>query len=412
MNVRTKVPTSAAQRIAGQGHFRTPQIRSPFHSRIAALMDGEHWYDWAGYAAPTYIRDEELEYFAIRSTAALFDISPMTKYRITGPDAEAMLDRLTVRDVSKLKPGRVHYTAWCDDDGQVLDDGTLFRIAENKFRLCCQERHLPWLIETASGFDVAVFDETDAFAGLAIQGPTSAAILRDAGFAGIDSLKPFDILGQAHDGQEVLLSRTGFTGDLGYEIFMPAELALSMWDRLWKAGGARGLAAIGYNALNRARIEAGFIVANADFVTSEKALRPDRTRFPDEIGLEWMVDMGKPHFTGKRAIARARAGNALRHALVGLEIEGNEPAPMAIIYHAKTSEAGIVTAGIWSPTAKRNIAIASVDRRFLKDGSTDLWAEIYALRELRYQKLMKQARIVERPFVKLARRTATPPGDF
>ena len=145
-------------------HFRTPLLHAPFHARIEALMEGEHWYDWAGYAAAMMIRDEELEYFAIRSQAALFDLTPMIKYRIEGPEAEAFLDRLTLRDVSKLKPGRVHYTAWCDDDGHVLDDGTLFRLAPDRFRLCCQERHLPWLADTALGFDVAIAEETDAVA--------------------------------------------------------------------------------------------------------------------------------------------------------------------------------------------------------------------------------------------------------
>lgn len=193
---------------------------------------------------------------------------------------------------------------------------------------------------------------------------------------------------------------------------MAPSHALSLWDRLWQAGRLYGLRAIGYAALNRARIEAGFIVASADFVTAETALRADRTRMPDEIGLGWMVDAEKPYFNGRRAILEARANRALRHVLVGLEVDGNIPAEHAIVYHKKTREAGVVTAAIWSPTAKRNIAIASLDRPYGDRITDDLWVEIYALRELRYHKLMKRARIVERPFVKLARRTATPPADF
>ena len=172
---------------AGFGNRAAPPRRisarcgspSPFQPRLDALMKTEDWYNWAGYRAPNSLWDEELEYFAIRSQAALFDISPMVKYRIEGPDAEAFLNRVTLRDVAKLKPGRVHYTAWCDDEGHVLDDGTLFRLAENRFRLCCQERHLPWLLDSAIGFDVAVDEETEAIAGLALQGPTSFAVLRD-----------------------------------------------------------------------------------------------------------------------------------------------------------------------------------------------------------------------------------------
>ncbi|MCB1465508.1 MAG: aminomethyltransferase family protein [Nitratireductor sp.] len=392
-------------------HFRTPLLHAPFHARIEALMEGEHWYDWAGYAAAMMIRDEELEYFAIRSQAALFDLTPMIKYRIEGPEAEAFLDRLTLRDVSKLKPGRVHYTAWCDDDGHVLDDGTLFRLAPDRFRLCCQERHLPWLADTALGFDVAIAEETDAVAGLALQGPTSASILLAAGFD-IEPMKPFALAEFDHQGSRLLISRTGFTADLGYELFLDTAVAVSLWDRLWDAGQVHGISAIGYDALNRARIEAGFIVANADFVTSETALRADRARQPDEIGLGWMVDMAKPHFNGRRAIASARAAGTLRHVLVGLEIEGNEPATGSIVYHGAKTEAGVVTAAIWSPTAKRNIALASLERPFGEKTNDGLWVEIYAPRELRYHKLKKKARVVERPFVRLPRRTQTPPVKF
>ena len=190
-----KAVSPYAGRIAARGHFRTLRLDTPFQPRIDALMKRNDWYDWAGYRAPNSLWDEELEYFAIRSQAALFDISPMVKYRIEGPDAEAFLNRVTLRDVSKLKPGRVHYTAWCDDEGHVLDDGTLFRLAENRFRLCCQERHLPWLLDSAIGYDVSVAEETEAIAGLALQGPTSFAILREAGFAGVEHLKVFDING-------------------------------------------------------------------------------------------------------------------------------------------------------------------------------------------------------------------------
>ncbi len=400
MSGKTKRPT--------QELWRSPQWKSPFHDQIEALMTERRWYDWAGYAAPDVVEDAELEYFAIRSTAALFDISPMVKYAVAGPEAEAFLSHLTLRDVAKLKSGRVQYTAWCDDDGQVLDDGTLFRFNASTFRLCCQERHLPWLLDTAFGYDVSIREETDDIAGLALQGPTSAAILRDA-CIDVSALQPFEImdLPKKLNGH---VSRTGFTGDLGYEFFVPPGKADELWELLWRAGPMRGLRAIGYHALNIARIEAGFIVANADFVTSEGALRANRPSLPDEIGLGWMVDLNKPHFNGKRAIERSRMGNGPRHVLLGLQIEGNEPAHHAIVYHAKRREAGVVTAAIWSPTAKSSIALASLDARFAE--RENLWVEIYAMRELRYHKLMKRARIVERPFVKLPRRTLTPPADF
>lgn len=403
--------TTLKTRRAAQSHIENLRLETPFHPRLAALSQQNDWYSWAGYKAPHSLWDEEMEYFAIRSQAGVFDISPMVKYRIEGPGAEAFLNRLTVRNVAKLKPGRVHYTAWCDDEGHVLDDGTLFRLGPELFRLCCQERHLPWLLDSAIGFDVSIREETAEIAGLALQGPTSCAILKAAGFAGVETMKPFDIREFAIGKTPVTVSRTGFTGDLGYELFVTAKDALKLWDHLFAAGDIHGIRAIGYTALNRARIETGFIVANGDFVAAEHAIRSDRVRQPDEIGLDWLVDLDKPHFNGRRAIEKARVNKTLKHVLVGLEIEGNVPAEHAIVYHRKTKEVGLVTAAIWSPTGKRNIAIASLERPFGVDRNDDLWVEIYAMRELQYVKLMKRARIVEKPFVKLARRTLTPPGD-
>ncbi|MFM2280943.1 MAG: hypothetical protein RLZZ444_3174 [Pseudomonadota bacterium] len=392
------------------GHIGEELRQTPFHPRLEAFAHANDWYAWSGFKAPHSLHDEELEYFAIRSTAALFDISPMTKYRIEGPGAEAFLNRLTLRDVRKLAPGRVHYTAWCDDEGHVLDDGTLFRLAPDRFRLCSQERHLPWLLDSAVGFDVRISDETEAVAGLALQGPCAYAVLRDAGFDGVEKLRPFQLADFPHAAGTVTISRTGFTGDLGYELFVSADLALSLWDRIWESGQRNRLRAIGYSALNRARIEAGFIVANADFVTAETALREDRLRLPDEIGLDWMVDLEKPNFNGRHAIMQARRTGSLRHVLVGLEVDGNVAGPLSLIYHRQKREVGIVTAATWSPILKKSIAIASLSRPFGISRNDDLWVEIYALRELQYQKLMKRVRIVPRPFLKLDRRGANPPG--
>ncbi|MGC4024913.1 MAG: aminomethyltransferase family protein [Mesorhizobium sp.] len=403
--------TKSRKVLDAQAHFRTLRLPSPFQPRLEALAAQQDWYDWAGYKAPHALWDDELEYFAIRSQAALFDISPMVKYRIEGPDAEAVLNRVTLRDVTKLKPGRVHYTAWCDDEGYVLDDGTLFRLSPDRFRLCCQERHLPWLLDSAIGYDVSVVEETQEVAGLALQGPTSFAVLRDCGFKGVEKLKIFDLAEFPHEKGFVTISRTGFTGDLGYELFVPIKQALSLWDRLIEGGRLHGIRPMGYTALNRARIEAGLIVANADFVTGDSAIRTDRLRMPDEIGLGFMIDPAKGHFNGRHAILAARKNKTLKHVLVGLEIEGNIPAEHAIVYHRGKREVGLVSAAIWSPTAKRNIAIASLQRPYGDTVVDDLWVEIYAMRELQYHKLMKRAKVVPRPFIKLDRRTANPPGE-
>jgi aminomethyltransferase len=338
----------------------------------------------------------------------------MVKYRIAGRDAAAYLDRLQVRSVAKLKPGRVMYTAWCDGEGMVIDDGTLFRFTAEDFRLCCQERMLPWLLDSADGFDVAIRDETDEVAGLALQGPLSFAVLERAGLAAVAALKPFDMATHRLAGAEVGISRTGFSGDLGYELWMSPGDALAVWDRLFEAGKLSGLRPYGNNALNLARIEAGHIMAGFDFVNTETALRRDRPRSPYELGLGWMVDLGRGHFTGRRALAAEHASKASRFAFVGLDIEGNLPASASLVYYSvgigKWDEAGHITAAAWSPTLKRNIAMASLKRPYGMTIRQGLQVEIYALRELMWQKLMVKARIVERPFLKLARRAATPPG--
>lgn len=396
--------TTLRQRKAAQAHWTTIVRPTPFTPRIAALMEGDHWGNWSGFRSAQIIKDQELEYFAIRSTAAVFDVSAMTKYRITGPEAGEYLNRLTLRNVAKLGLNRVQYTAWCDDDGQVLDDGTLFRLGPSDYRLCSQERHLPWLLDSAIGFDVQIREETEEIAGLALQGPTSAAILRETGFTGIEALKPFDMRVWG----DVLISRTGFTGDLGYELWVGSDRALSLWDRLFEAGRQRGIRAIGYAALNIARIETGFIVANSDFTAAWTALREDRARRPDEIGLAWLIDLKKGNFTGRRALVSGKP----RYMLAGLQIEGNIPAEGALIYHGGRQAVGTVTAACWSPTGKKNIAMASMKLPYGDTIRTGLEAEIYALRELRYHKMMKGAHVVTRPFVVLPRRTATPPADF
>ena len=389
-----------------RSNFNQPLLKTPFYEMIASEMTQGYWDDWAGYKAASIVQDQELEYFAIRSTASVFDISPLIKYRIKGKDAENFLNKLTVRNVSLQKINTVQYTMWCDDNGSVLDDGTLFKFDVDDFRICCQERNLPWLIDTSLGFDVEIIEETEDIAGLSIQGPTSASVLIKAGYNLIEKLKPFEML-ETQD--KLLISRTGFTGDLGYEIFLPNKLAKITWDKIWKAGENLGIKAIGLNALNIARIETGFIIANSDFITSEHALRNNRIRNPDEIGMSWMVDMTKPYFNGKNALIKIRDKNESKFVFAALEIDGKEPADGAIIYYNKKQEVGIITAATWSPTAKKSIALASLKLPYGDEIQSNLWVEIYVLRELEYYKMMKKVIIVKAPFVKLKRRNITPP---
>ena len=217
-------------------------IPTVFQPRLEALSSAKSWISWAGYQSPVVIENVEFEYFAIRNQATLFDVSPMHKYRVTGPDAEVMMNRMVTRDVRKIKPGRVGYVLWCDEEGMVIDDGTLFRFGDRDFRLCCQERMLGWVLDAAWGFDVEVVDESDTVSGLALQGPTSFSILQEAGLGSAATLKPFD-LAEVEPG--LWISRTGFTGDLGYELWMSNEAGLALWDRLWAASRDWGLRAIG-----------------------------------------------------------------------------------------------------------------------------------------------------------------------
>lgn len=391
-------------------HFREPLATTPFHARTSAAARLNQWGAWAGYTTALAYDDEAMEYTAIRNQASIYDLSPMVKYRISGKGSEAYLNRLTLRNVTKLKPNHVHYTAWCDGEGKVLDDGTLFRFSPTEFMLCCQERHLPWLLDSAVGYDVAVIEATEEIAALSLQGPCSYSVLKQAGFKGLETLKPFQIIEVPFRKGGLRISRTGFTGDLGYELWTTPDQALPLWDHLFEAGKLYGIRPIGTNALNLARLEAGFIIANLDFVPAEQAVRNDRARSPFELSLDWMIDFDKGHFNGRRALLSEKQKGTSRWALVGLDIEGNVPAEHSLIYHRKSKEVGYITAAAWSPSTKSNIALAMLERPYHHDKSDELWVEIYALRELQYHKLMVRARIIERPFFSPPRRRATPPG--
>ena len=392
--------------------FQQPLLTTPFHARARALSQLDSFVPWAGYTTVDVFSSVEHEYFAIRNATTVYDLTPMVKYRIAGAGATAYLNRLVTRDVGKLKMNRVAYCVWCNDAGHVIDDGTIFRLGESEYRLCTAERQLDWLLDSAIGFDVEISEVTAEIAALALQGPSSCAALKDYGMTGIQALKPFEIGHFAVAGSEIMASRTGFTGDLGYELWMRPEQAESVWDGLMAAGRARGIRPIGSMALNVARIEAGFILPNADFVSAEHTIYTDRARSPLELGLSWLVDFKKGHFTGRRALlAEERRG--ARRRLVGLDVDGNKPAHNALLYDDRSGKraVGSVTSAIWSPTCKRNIALAMLDAPHFKLGA-EVWAEIYLNRELVWERRMARARVVEKPFFAPERRRATPPADY
>jgi aminomethyltransferase len=393
-------------------HFSQPLLKTPFHERARSLSQVDSFIPWAGYTTVDVFTNVEQEYFAIRNAATLYDLTPMVKYRIVGPQAVPYLNRLVTRDIAKLKADRVAYCVWCNDAGHVLDDGTIFRLGEGEYRLCTAERQIDWLLDSAVGFDVEVAEITEQVAALSLQGPTSCAVLKVAGLDGIERLKPFEIGYFSLAAHPLMVSRTGFTGDLGYELWMEPDGALDVWDALMAAGRSRGIRAIGSQALNIARIEAGFISPHVDFVSAEQTIRTGRDRSPLELGLAWLIDFDKGHFNGRRALLAERARGA-RRQLVALDVAGNKPAHNALLYSAASGkrEVGSVTSATWSPTCKRNIALAMVDAPYFALGTT-IWADIYLNRELLWERRMSRARVVERPFFAPDRRRATPPGEF
>lgn len=402
-----------AQTPAGAApHFLQPLLRTPFHERARQLSQVDSFVPWAGYTTVDVFTTVEQEYFAIRNAATLYDLTPMVKYRIAGKDAVRYLNRLVTRDVSKLKPGRVSYCVWCNDAGHIIDDGTIFCMAPGEYRLCTAERQYDWLLDSALGFDVQISEVTEQIAALALQGPTSCAVLKRLGLAGVGQLKPFEIGRFDLDERGLTVSRTGFTGDLGYELWMEPHDAETWWDLLMIAGRGHGIRAIGSKALNIARIEAGFLLPNVDFVNAERTIRTGRDRSPLQLGLGWLVDFNKGHFTGRRALL-AEQQQGLVCQLVGLDIEGNKPAHNALLYADRSGrrEVGNITSAIWSPTCKRNLALALIDAPRFALGSM-VWAEIYLSRELVWERRMCSAVVVERPFFLPERRRATPPADF
>jgi aminomethyltransferase len=393
-------------------HFEQPLLKTPFHRRARALSQVDSFIAWAGYTTVNVFTAVEQEYFAIRNATTLYDLTPMVKYRVAGPDGLSYLNRLVTRDIGKLKPDRVAYCVWCNDAGHLIDDGTVFRLGESEYRICTAERQIDWLLDSSIGFDVNISEVTDQIAALAVQGPTSCAVLKAAGLSGVERLKVFEIGYFTLAARPVTVSRTGFTGDLGYELWMEPADAEAIWDVLMEAGRSRGIRPIGSLALNIARIEAGFLAPNVDFISSEQTIRVGTDRSPLELGLEWLVDFNKGHFTGRRALKMEQQRGAQRR-LVGLDIAGNKPAQHALLYadEGGRHEIGSVTSAVWSPTCKRNIGLAMVDAPHFKSGSI-IWADIYLSRELVWERRMSRAQVVERPFFAPERRRATPPAEF
>jgi glycine cleavage system T protein (aminomethyltransferase) len=385
------------------------------------LCESLNFRDWAGYyAASVYETHHEHEYNAIRNAAAMIDVSPLFKYRIAGPDAARFINRVIARDIERVAVGRAIYCCWCDEQGKVIDDGTISRLAENQYRWTAAEPNLRWFHQNSLGLHVKIEDISRDLAALAIQGPTSSRLLQSVAGSEIANLKYFRVTRAQIAAVDVEISRTGYTGDLGYEIWMPWNDATKVWDALVQAGGPFDLHAAGMLALDVARIEAGLILIDVDYTSSKKALIESQKYSPYEIGLGRLVDLRKEHFIGREALAEeSRRGT--NRSLVGLELNWDDVerlydatglAPqvsstasrIAVPVYRHGAQIGKATSTTWSPALKKMIALANILSSHAHPG-TELQIEI-TVEAVRHK---VRASVRELPFFHAARKTATPP---
>jgi aminomethyltransferase len=392
--------------------------RTPFHVRTAALMESQQWRRWAGHmVASSYELTHDREYHAIRSAAALFDVSPLYKYMVTGRDAAKLLDRVVIRNVTASKVGQVLYTCWCDEAGKVIDDGTISRLGEQTFRLTSAEPSYRWLHLNAHGFEVEIEEVSDSTAALALQGPNSRATLQQLTEDDLAGLKYFRLVQTKLKGIPVTISRTGYTGDLGYEIWVDAASALPLWDALIAAGTPYGITPCGILALDMARVEAGLMLLDVDYVSAHRALIESQKSSPYELNLGWAVDLGKERFIGQDALAReAASGPAWQ--FVGLEVDwtsleklfadvGLPPKLPTAAWRTSVpvyeggSQVGYATSGCWSPLLKRSIALAHLQTPYATPGQT-LFIEV----TVEHRRKQALARVVKTPFFDPPRKRA------
>ncbi|MAR32322.1 MAG: aminomethyltransferase [Porticoccaceae bacterium] len=381
-----------------------------FHPRQSLLNFREAWSAWNGYKFANYYYEEEYEYFCIRNTCGTYDICPMQKYLIEGADAETMLNRMVTRDIKKLHIDRVTYVCWCTDEGRMIDDGTIFKLADDRFMLTCGSPCLAWLRKSSFGFrDIELSDISEKMAALSFQGPMTCEVLKNMGLSRIETLRPFGIMhfSFGDSDQQLMVSRTGFTGDLGYELWINSEVALELWDALYAAGDDYGIQPYGEFATNMARLEAGFIMPAIEFNEALKTVHYRYDQTPFELSLDWLVDFNKPHFNGRAALLEERKRGPA-YKLVKLDIEGNKPADEAFLYSDREcrQEIGYVTSAMWSPVVKANIALAMVEPDYL---AGQIWAEINYQKELRYHTRVSKCTIKKSPFWAPERARITPP---
>jgi len=395
-------------------------IGTAVHQQTLKLCESLNYREWSGYyAVSVYETHHEHEYNAIRNAAALIDVTPLFKYRISGKDATKFVNRVITRDIEKVAVGQVIYCCWCDEQGRVIDDGTISRLGETLYRWTAADPSMRWFHQNALGLDVSIEDISGELASLALQGPTSGRLLKQATEADITNLKYFRVTHGKIAGVEVDISRTGYTGDLGYEIWIPWNEAPKVWDALVETGKQFDLHAAGMVALDVARIEAGLILIEVDYFSSKKALIESQKYSPYEIGLGRLVDLKKEYFIGRAALEEENKRGPKR-LLMGLDINWEDVerlydaiglAPqvpttasrVAVPVYRGGMQVGKAASTTWSPTLKKMIALASLQREQAAPGT-----ELHM--ELTVEAVRNRVRATTRelPFFNPPRKTATP----
>jgi aminomethyltransferase len=394
-------------------------VGTAFHERTLALCESLNFKEWSGYyTVGAYEMTHEHEYNAIRNSTAMIDITPLFKYRVTGRDATKLVNRIITRDINKVAVDQVIYCCWCDPEGKVIDDGTITRLGENEYRWTAADPSLRWFQQNSLGLDVHIEDISEKLAALALQGPTSGKLLATVAGPEIAKLKYFRVAHAKIAGVPVDVSRTGYTGDLGYEVWIPWNDALKVFDELIAKGRAFDIHPAGMVALDVARIEAGLILIEVDYLSSKRALIAEQKYSPAEIGLGKLVDLKKENFVGRAALAEEAKNGGPARSLVGLEINWSEVealyekigmAPQVpgtasrvpVPVYRGGRQVGKATSTTWSPTLKRMIALASVSRESAALGTTlNMELTVEAARKT------VSAKVVPLPFFNPPRKTA------
>jgi aminomethyltransferase len=398
-------------------------IPSPLYSRTAPLCTTQEWRDWSGYlSAITYQPSHEVEYYAVRNAAGLLDVSPLYKYEVRGRDALRLVDRVMTRDIAKCKVGQVMYSPWCDEDGKTIDDGTIARLGEQHFRLTAADPSLRWFQDVGYSMNAEVRDVSTQLAALALQGPNSRAILKQLfPNAGLDGLRYYHLAQSEFDNQPVTITRTGYTGDLGYELWIAAQHAPKLWDRLMEIGAGYGILPVGLAALDILRVEAGLLLIEVDYTSTQHARIDMQKSSPYELGFGWAVHLDKPDFIGKRGLEIEKKNQPPR-SFVGLEVDWHDleklfgdmnlPPQVAgrasrtpVPLYANGKHIGQATSMVFSPILKKYVALATVQSGYAQTGQ-ELEFEI----TVEYVRQRATAKVSKLPFYDPPQKKAIPSG--